>query len=56
MNIFNLFCFQKIWCYLFSRPIAGHYTDATNWISVSLGVVFSVLSVSRIIAIYQGQF
>lgn len=45
---------QKIWCYYFTQHKSYHYTDTTNWISVCAGILFSLLSVSRIIAVYQG--
>ncbi|XP_063426671.1 alpha-1,2-mannosyltransferase ALG9-like [Mytilus trossulus] len=45
---------QKIWCYLFSQPVSGHYTTSTNWISASAGIIYSILGLARIVAIYQG--
>lgn len=46
---------QKFFSSLFTRGrVSNHYTDNTNWISVSVGATFAVLSLSRIMAIYQG--
>ncbi|XP_062567596.1 alpha-1,2-mannosyltransferase ALG9-like [Saccostrea cucullata] len=45
---------QKLCCYLLPRQKGSHYTDKTNWIPVCLCVLFSALSFSRIIAVYQG--
>ncbi|KAK3605574.1 hypothetical protein CHS0354_005879 [Potamilus streckersoni] len=45
---------QKFWSWLFPSKEANHYTDNTLWIPVFGGVVFSLLSVSRIVALYQG--
>ncbi|XP_067669041.1 alpha-1,2-mannosyltransferase ALG9-like [Haliotis asinina] len=45
---------QKLLSYLFPKRSAYHYTDHTNWVSVFSGALFTLLSVSRITAIYQG--
>lgn len=46
---------QKLLSYLFPKRSAYHYTDHTNWVSVFSGALFTLLSVSRIIAVYQGE-
>ncbi|KAL3846811.1 hypothetical protein ACJMK2_017765 [Sinanodonta woodiana] len=45
---------QKFWSWLFHYKGAYHYTDNTLWIPVFGGIVFTLLSVSRIVALYQG--
>ena len=47
--------FQKFWNYLFPSKGVDHYTDKTSWIAVVIGIFFSLMSVSRIIALYQGN-
>ncbi|XP_060082663.1 alpha-1,2-mannosyltransferase ALG9-like [Ylistrum balloti] len=45
---------QKLWCYLFTSQSSRHYTEHTNWISQVTAITFSLVSLSRILAIYQG--
>nr|XP_034330527.1 alpha-1,2-mannosyltransferase ALG9 [Crassostrea gigas] len=45
---------QKLCCLLMPGQRGQHYTTNTNWIPVCLCVLFSALSFSRIIALYQG--
>ncbi|XP_056006211.1 alpha-1,2-mannosyltransferase ALG9-like [Ostrea edulis] len=45
---------QKLCCLLLPRQMGRHYTDNTSWIPICLCVLFSVLSFSRVVALYQG--
>ncbi|XP_033760507.1 alpha-1,2-mannosyltransferase ALG9-like [Pecten maximus] len=45
---------QKFWCYLFTSQTSRHYTEHTNWISQVSALIFSLVSISRIFAVYQG--
>lgn len=51
----NVVWFQKLCCLLMPGQRGQHYTTNTNWIPVCLCVLFSALSFSRIIALYQGK-
>ena len=53
--IFHLF-FKRFWHYLFpGKAAVYHYTEKTGWIAVVTGIFFSLMSVSRVIALYQGN-
>ncbi|KAH3807838.1 alpha-1,2-mannosyltransferase ALG9-like isoform X2 [Dreissena polymorpha] len=45
---------QKWYNHLFMKRARGHYAEKTSWISVFLCIFFSLMSVSRIVAVYQG--
>lgn len=51
----NVVWFQKLYCLLMPAQRGQHYTTNTNWIPICLCVLFSALSFSRIIALYQGK-
>ncbi|XP_052785256.1 alpha-1,2-mannosyltransferase ALG9-like [Mya arenaria] len=44
---------QLWWRCVFVRSKGGHYVDHTSWISVFVGIFFTLMSVSRIVAVYQ---
>nr|XP_022339393.1 alpha-1,2-mannosyltransferase ALG9-like [Crassostrea virginica] len=45
---------QKLCCFLLPGQRSQHYTSNTHWIPLCLCVLFSALSFSRVIALYQG--
>ncbi|WAR27997.1 ALG9-like protein [Mya arenaria] len=46
---------QLWWRCVFVRSKGGHYVDHTSWISVFVGIFFTLMSVSRIVAVYQDR-
>ncbi|KAL4220582.1 mannosyltransferase [Mactra antiquata] len=44
---------QKWWEKIFPSKNVWHYSENTSWISVFIGIFFTLMSVSRIIAVYQ---
>ena len=54
-----LFCYlQK--CYSLvvgvrSRHLYYHYSEQTSWIPLVFGIIYAVISISRIMALYYGQ-
>ena len=44
---------QKLFYYLFVKVKARHYLTHTHWISISALTMYSVLCLSRIVAIYH---
>ncbi|XP_042901366.1 alpha-1,2-mannosyltransferase ALG9 [Parasteatoda tepidariorum] len=45
---------QRIYHYLFGKKKMSDYLDYTSWISVSIMILFTILSTSRIFAVYKG--
>ncbi|KAK5887519.1 hypothetical protein CesoFtcFv8_016117 [Champsocephalus esox] len=45
---------QKCYHFLFQRYRLEHYTVSSNWLALSAVVVFSVLSLSRSVALFKG--
>ena len=52
---FRCFLLQKLWHHLFPSKDVDHYTEKTSWIAIVIGIFFSLMSVSRTIALYQGN-
>lgn len=49
------FCFlQKCYHFLFQRYRLEHYTVSSNWLALSAVMVFTVLSLSRSVALFRG--
>lgn len=49
------FCFpQKCYHFLFQRYRLEHYTVSSNWLALSAVAVFTVLSLSRSVALFRG--
>ncbi|XP_071950209.1 alpha-1,2-mannosyltransferase ALG9-like [Antedon mediterranea] len=61
--VYPLFCLnagcsvaaiQKIYHWIFSRYKPQHYTISSNWIAISIAVIFSLTSLSRSAALFYG--
>ena len=46
---------QKCYHFLFQRYRLEHYTVSSNWLALSAVVVFTVLSLSRSVALFRGM-
>lgn len=46
---------QKCYHFLFQRYRLEHYTVSSNWLALSAVVAFSVLSLSRSVALFRGK-
>ena len=63
--VYPLLCFaaastldniQKVYHWMFFRQNVGHYLDQTKWIGGCILILFSIISTSRIIALYQNYY
>lgn len=48
------YSFQKCYHFLFQRYRLEHYTVSSNWLALSAVVVFTMLSLSRSVALFRG--
>lgn len=55
LKVFSfLFLLQKCYHFLFQRYRLEHYTVSSNWLALSAVMVFTVLSLSRSVALFRG--
>ncbi|XP_025078630.1 alpha-1,2-mannosyltransferase ALG9-like [Pomacea canaliculata] len=45
---------QKLWSYIMPEAVRARYTESSNIISIFTGILFSLLCLSRSVALYQG--
>lgn len=50
------FFLQKCYHFLFQRYRLEHYTVSSNWLALSTVVVFTVVSLSRSVALFRGTW
>lgn len=56
LNGFISLFLQKCYHFLFQRYRLEHYTVSSNWLALSAVVVFTVLSLSRSVALFRGMY
>lgn len=55
LKVFSFFfSLQKCYHFLFQRYRLEHYTVSSNWLALSAVMVFTVLSLSRSVALFRG--
>ena len=47
---------QKLYSIVFMKGRSRHYLDYTRWISIAIVFIFSVLSISRVLALYHNYY